>query len=353
MTYDEIINKKDEGDDFLWEKSITKKNGFVVIDSMIPLSIITSQSYDRTVDINVTYPSGINIGKIIFLNDHKVDDFESLNDEKRICFYLDHSGPIAQPEYTFKNDYFLLKERYLNRYLSNYKESAPIWGSFFHSDIVPSINWKKKKLTSSISTANQLSIDNSLYFDNLFLSHVEPNPFTRFLKLYHLLELQFDLHTAEAIKKLLDLGNKEREISSKLRDYANKDINRLQSLLLERCNDLDLICQRLNEVAFFESKAIDLFYITGRESNPLRKKTDFLTIINNSKKFDETVINKIAGYDFQILIPKLAAYWIYRIRSSIAHNKFGEYIMDTGDEEFIVKFAEPLLKEVVKQCFIR
>ena len=59
------------------------------------------------------------------------------------------------------------------------------------------------------------------------------------------------------------------------------------------------------------------------------------------------------GIIYNNLIPKVCSYWIYRIRSSIAHNKFGEYIMDNDDEDFIVNFAEPLLKEMVLQSFKR
>lgn len=50
-------------------------------------------------------------------------------------------------------------------------------------------------------------------------------------------------------------------------------------------------------------------------------------------------------------ILRIVSYWIYRVRCSIAHNKIGEYLLSWEDEEFLVKFAEPLLLEVLKQFY--
>ena len=50
------------------------------------------------------------------------------------------------------------------------------------------------------------------------------------------------------------------------------------------------------------------------------------------------------------MIIYIASYWIYRIRCSIAHHKIGEYLFSWKDENFIVDFGEPLLREVVIQC---
>jgi hypothetical protein len=48
---------------------------------------------------------------------------------------------------------------------------------------------------------------------------------------------------------------------------------------------------------------------------------------------------------------KFTAYCIYRIRSSIAHHKIGEYLMTHQDEAFMINFAEPLIDEVISHCF--
>ena len=53
----------------------------------------------------------------------------------------------------------------------------------------------------------------------------------------------------------------------------------------------------------------------------------------------------------RMLIINIATYWIYRVRSSIAHSRIGEYVMSTSDEEFVVEIAEPLLRSVLVQVF--
>ncbi|MBK7129689.1 MAG: hypothetical protein IPH66_10055 [Crocinitomicaceae bacterium] len=58
-----------------------------------------------------------------------------------------------------------------------------------------------------------------------------------------------------------------------------------------------------------------------------------------------------ATSDYNKFIINVTAYWIYRIRCSIAHNKIGEYHLSWNDENFIVDFGEPLLKEVLIQFF--
>jgi hypothetical protein len=217
---------------------------------------------------------------------------------------------------------------------------------------MPIISFEKTKRYDSVSICESLNVDNTTYFDNLFLAIHEPNPFNRFLKLYHLLELQFDMHTAYAIKKLLENGNKEKEISAMLKEYAKEDIRRFQSLIIERCKDLVALVPLLNAVEPLKNKAIAIFYDYGKESNPLAARTTFEKILETEGKFSEDSSTPILGnINYSTMIPKLCAYWLYRVRNSIAHNKFGEYIMGADDEEFIVDFAEPLLKGVIMQCF--
>jgi hypothetical protein len=47
----------------------------------------------------------------------------------------------------------------------------------------------------------------------------------------------------------------------------------------------------------------------------------------------------------------LAAYQIYRMRSSIAHSRIGEYLLTDADDAMIADFGLPLLQEVASQVF--
>lgn len=353
MELEHIITLK-ETDEFLDDKEVREEFHQVSIDNKIALPILCSHSFDRSNEIIIEYEpttrKGISVGVIKFLKGIK-RDYTSLPDDERICFYIDYEEElIADSMHTFKHDYLLIEARYFTTYRRKYKKTSPLWGGFFHIEDKPQIKFDKKKTTSKIYVKKGLKITNSIYKDNLLLSINEPNPFNRFLKLYHLLELQFDLHTAEKIKLLVEQGNKEREISTKLKEYTKEEIKRLQSIVFERCKQINDLVSKMDIIKNFEDKADKIFYEYGRQSNPL-KKQHFSRIMNDADLFKKESFDRIGNFRYPELVTSICAYWIYRVRSSIAHNKFGEYIMDKNDEEFIVEFAEPLLKEVVTQCF--
>jgi len=350
MTFEEI-NEVEDINSYFETFDVKKVNDHYSINELVALPILTSYSFNRNSDIIIKTKRGTEIGKILFLKDSDIKDIRSLPEEKLICFFKDHDSPqISEEKYTFKNDYLLIKKRNFNSYNKNKKLSA-LWGSFFHIEELPSISFEKRNSLNEIRIITDLKIENPIYFENLLLSINEPNPFNRFLKLYHLIELQFDMHTAEKIVELHRQGKKEKEISNLLKEYQREDLNRLTSIIRQRCTNIENLVICLNKIKPFKEKAKKLFYDYGRESNPLNKQSDFNKILDNPDLFSESVINSIGGFSHSILIPKICSYWIYRIRSSISHNKFGEYIMDKNDEEFIVEFGEPLLKELVIQCF--
>ena len=161
-----------------------------------------------------------------------------------------------------------MKQENITEYIAKYKNSSPIWGSFFHIEDQPSIEFNNKASISFVDLIGDIQIDNPVYFENLYLSINEPNPINRFLKLYHLLELQFDLHTAVIIRNLLNEGGKEKEISSKLRDYTRDEDERLESLIKERCKNLPGLTLYLNAVKNFVPEAITIFYEYGKTKNP-------------------------------------------------------------------------------------
>lgn len=346
----DIQKLKEEGNSFLADKEVKEEEGCIVISNRIAFMLNTSYSYDRSKDIEIKLPSGISIGKIKFLKGKEIADIFSLSDEEYICFLNEYNkSTIVDSSYKYVNDFLILEENNLKDYLIKYMKTSPIWGSFFHIENQPSIEFNKKASISSLEVIEDIEINNPIYLENLFLSINEPNPINRFLKLYHLLELQFDLHTAVLIRNLLDQGGKEKEISSKLRDYTRDEDDRLESLIKERCKDLVRLVNHLNEITSFSSEAITIFYEYGKTKNPL-KRADFNTLTSHADKFSKSKVEQM-GYSFASLIPKLATYWIYRIRCCVAHNRFGEYILTVQDEKFVVEFAEPLLKEIIIQCF--
>jgi hypothetical protein len=70
---------------------------------------------------------------------------------------------------------------------------------------------------------------------------------------------------------------------------------------------------------------------------------------NSAAEVERITQQRDKAYDDYTL--KLTAYWVDRVRSSIAHHKIGKYMMTNNDEDFMLNFVEPLLDELIKQCF--
>jgi len=356
MIFDELISLKESGDDLLDRFSISEIRNWIKFDNYIPMPIITSHAFDTSDDVAVKFPNKHVIGKIKFLKDKPSREIRSYTNEELICFFIDHvDSVISKTEYIFKHDYLLIEDKFLKNYLKQYKSSSSFWGSYIHiDDLPPNPVFNESFKTTSLITEQNIKVDNSYYKDVLYLAINEPNPFNRFLKLYHTLEFQFDLHTAKKISDLLEEEGKEEEISFHLKSYAREDLKRLESLLTDGLTDLTSICDCLNRISSFLPQAEKIFYDYGKQSNPLKMFSDLKDMLAQKKFSKEGISSLPQNRQYEKFIPKICAYWIYRVRSSIAHNKYGEYLMDrVNDEKFIVQFAEPLLKEVVKQCFIK
>lgn len=212
---------------------------------------------------------------------------------------------------------------------------------------------------TEITAIDNLKLPTIWHKENLIRGVQQPYAFERFLKNYHLLELLFDWQIIQKIKAL------DTDIYGAgliLKSYGKgEEINRLIECVENGINNYDKIGSLINEIRHFRPKAIDIFYTYGKvDSNPLLVSKDDFT---NSHKFELILDN--GGFteanlrthnntqqrDYNKFIIKLSCYWVYRVRSSIAHAKIGEYQLTYADEEFIVKFAEPLLKEILVQCF--
>ena len=325
-------------------------SSYLTICDWIPLPILVSKSFDRSSSPVVVNERGDEIAELIFVKDDYIE-IAGLPLKKFICLIKEYPfETIADSHYTFTWDYELVMKTHLQEYISNFKKNSAVWGSYLHQDDLPNNVFVRTKGVLKLNAIKGISIDRPIYLDTLELAIRESNPFNRFLKLYHLLELNFDIHTAEKLSRYLSLGNKEKEISSTLKDYNREDLDRLRSLLAEHL-DCNKIIPLLNEIRNYVLIAEQMFYVFGKDSNPLKQKKQFDQILSRGG-FAESHVNAVLGNNrFADFIPKITSYWIYRIRSSIAHNKLGEYLITSADESFMLEFAEPLLKEVVIDCF--
>lgn len=327
-------------------------NGHISINGLCFLPIKVPSHYDVTTPTNIQDESGIELGEIIYLNKEAFIEVSGLTEPHYSCLMIEiETEEINENEYKFKYDYLLIKNENIGRYLTDYKEKSPIWGGFFHIDELPNNKFTKNISLPVIIADKNISLIND-YKEILEQVVLESNPFNRYLRLYHLLELQFDMHTAYIIKEMLDTGGKEKEISDTLRDYGKEDIERLKSLFKSKVDKTNLE-PYLKNILNHKQTAKNIFYYKEKDSNPLRSVNKF------EKLFTKTSINQVNfdavfganWYNEKILAT--VAYWIYRVRNCIAHNKLGEYVIGKNDEDFVIEFAEPLLREIVKQCYKR
>jgi hypothetical protein len=333
------------------EHIVEEVEGKLCINGYCYLPVKTSLHFDRVNPIPIFDEYSDEFGRIYFSDKTQAVEIASLN-EITYCYFLTEypTDSIQENKYKFQYDYVAIKKEKLKIYLEDYKRKSPIWGGYFHLEDLPNNIFSKTKQYNQINALKNVNIDRSFYLDTLELILIENNPFNRFLKLYHLIEMQFDMHTAVKISSLLDAGNKEKEISRTLKDYNREDIERLKSLFALKL-DSDSFVSILDNIIGFKTIADSIFYEYGKESNPIKQKTQFDEIVSKGS-FNRANISVVLGNNrFNEIIPKIIAYWIYRVRSSIAHNKLGEYLMSVNDEEFIIDFAEPLIREVIVQCY--
>ncbi|NGM60475.1 hypothetical protein G5B30_00965 [Sphingobacterium sp. SGG-5] len=326
--------------------------GFLTISGHVIMPIKTSKIFDRTQTVQIEDESFIPLGQVYFVA-NKNYEINALPEDLYKIYLAENEDDISvgnHQEYVFKYDYILIKTNRAEEYFNKFKHGTLLWGDFYHieSELLRGFNFNSSLNKISVIDCKTLdSQSRSLHYELIS----ETNCFHRFLRYYHMLEMHFDMHTAKKISNLLLQGGNEKQISSLLRDYNREDLSRLQSLIENYVNPLTLQ-ENLKIIFNYMEYAEDIFYNFGKVSNPLRKWTDLTRLKENGSFTENSTQNFRGSNTHNKFLAKISSYWIYRIRSSIAHRKLGEYVMDQKDEKFVVNFAEPLIKAIYRDFFI-
>jgi hypothetical protein len=334
-----------------YEHIVEVVEGKICINGFCYLPIKVSYHFDREASITIFDEQSDEFGQIYFSGITQSVEIHSLNQAAYTAFLVEYPNETIQvSEHKLLHDYVVIKKEKLKVYLDDYKKKSAIWGGYFHIEDLPNNTFSLTKTYNQLTAIKDIDISKPYYSELLEQIVLETNPFNRFLKLYHLLEMQFDMHTARQIEKLLDQGDKEKEISETLRDYVRDDIERLKSLFKINL-DKSKLAPFLSNILTHKSTAKKIFYYKEKESNPLRSEKKFDTLFDKTA-INQTTFDQVFGTEwYNEKIHSVIAYWIYRVRSCIAHNKLGEYVMKKNDENFIIDFAEPLIREVIIQCY--
>ncbi|MBB2147376.1 hypothetical protein GM920_00490 [Pedobacter sp. LMG 31462] len=309
-------------------------------------------------DIIIEDTHNNDIGVLCFLKDKELD-ISTLTEYQFSALMLDIDSEVdlEQVTYRFKNNYVVIDESYIPDYILEYKNSAPIWGLFNHhlQVQVPLANTIQ---IPKLKALNLKNFNHENYYECSIRGIKQSYSFERYLKYYHLLELNFDYDVIKRVKAL-DVHTESNAIGKLLKGYEDDDVSRLLHLFDTYCLDVDPIVIALNRVRGFQTISEDMFYTFGKNnSNPMKELSNFQRFVNSSDGFSFAncqlyLGNKRIGDTaaYRTFIGKLSIYWIYRIRCSIAHNKIGEYLLSARHENYLSEFAFPLLKEITIQCF--
>jgi hypothetical protein len=332
--------------------------GFLYVNGNIPILVENIATVlDSSTDIAIRNEAGLEIGYLCFTKGKIVDNLNALSELHFCCYLIEVPDEFSfSAPYTLQSNYAVIYYDHLPEYLTDYKNSAPLWGFYHHNYSSISINSTITKSFPFLQATREQKFSEGFYFESSVRGIKQSLAFERFLKYYHLLELNFDYDVIKRIKGL-NISTDSNQIGALLNAYEKNDIDRLVYLYDTYCLNVSPIIDRLNAINPYLAKATQIFYKFGKkDSNPLKDETVFVTINGLPGGFSEVNCRNHIGHvrdaaTHRSFIGKLSMYWIYRIRCSIAHNKVGEYLMPHTDEDIVVNFAEPLLIELLKQIF--
>jgi hypothetical protein len=330
------------------------------IDGYVCIPVEASQgSFAEYSDIEIRDRLNNPLGSLVLTQAYELD-LRSISDHFYMAYLSEIPVSLYGAAYQMRYSYVIVHASRYQDYVDNYLQGSPLWGGFIHSTNPSVLIPPYKGGPSNIVAVESLSLPTSYHDESTYRSVVQPFAFERFQKLYHLLELRFDYDVVERIRTL---GSDLKGIGQIFSEYGHEEIRRLKAVIEPGIKDLDALELKLNRVKHCtacEAVSKEVFFRYGKDSNPLKTKEseyDELMALGGFSKSQAKSSNLITGNGavldqrYRKLLTDLAAYWIYRVRSSIVHSRIGEYVMSSSDEEFVVEVAEPLLREVVVQVF--
>lgn len=332
---------------------------YIFLNKKVAYSIENvSYEYDTRNDVIIKDHTGNDIGVLLFLK-NKEFNVSLLNEYQFVSLLIDvdNENTLANTNYTFKTDYVVIDEQYFLDYEYHLRKAAPIWGKFNHDYAGVTISTPTQKAVPFVTAIELQGFNHNFYFESAIRGLQQFYPIERFLKYYHLLELNFDFDLIRRIKNL-NVATESHKIGKLLREYEPKEFTRLIYLFDTYCKDIIPIVAKLNVVAVYPVISREMLFLFGKkDSNPfVEDHSKFLDFTNNAGLFSftnyQTFIKRTGTpEEYRKFMGRVTMYIIYRIRNSIAHNKIGEYVLSSTDQEFVSDFGEPLLLEVLKQLF--
>lgn len=278
----------------------------------------------------------------------------SINRLKALIHDIDDEQFGLSQSHTFKSHYLLIHKDFSATYAREFFDTAPIWGGFTHK----TRSTRYKKPNTPIVISKKMFSPTPRHNADLEKAISAANGFDRFLKYYHQLELLFDVIF---VSKIRGLSKHSIEgFSSVVKDYQRKELESLKGIFKEYLTNTQALILIMANCPPYTQVMEEVFQDHSKDGNPVTSdSTKWAVLLTFLQGGDHTpakakqlnLINSNTSIVLDQFISNLSAYWIYRIRCSIAHNKIGEFIFNDTHEEFIVELGEKLIKEIIKQIF--
>jgi hypothetical protein len=247
-------------------------------------------------------------------------------------------------------DYAIIEEAEFGRYIEHYRTGSAIWGGFSHGTSPASGSGTVAEIRARRGVISPTPHHGSS-FRRLTRA---TGPREQFLRTYHTMELLFDYIT---YRHLVKAGDDLVDFGKIMATYQRAELARLRGIVREFCRDFDTIAATMTKLEQFMAPAQQMFQLHGKDGNPLSDESKwnaFRELIDAglfARSSSKTTVLAKNDDAFDNLVASLAAYQIYRVRSSIAHNRIGEYLLTDADDAMIAGFGLPLLQEVAVQVF--
>lgn len=357
MTPDEIKHASEEGKlgpfEAIDPQTATTIDGNLTVSQYVAIPVYdVSSLVDSSSDIEILDEAGVALGTLCLVRGLGSINIASFTTWRFAAFLADAKAEhIGYETYSFEKNYIVLDPGRYAAYKMNYAASAPIWGRYSHSPPPAPV---APTLIHTVSAQAGLKLPTSHHEEALRRYVSASNDLDRYLKLYHCIELLFDFIVFARIKAL---GDDLLGFPHLLTEHGRTEQERLRSIIREFCGSPAKIATKFPAIASFPAERDDIFYKFGKSSNPLPKSDQWAALkgVLDSGKSDlaswrlAKIVHNQSQFDD--LVCDLASYWVYRVRSSIAHNRVGEYLLQDVNAPFVAAFAEPLLHEVVGQIF--
>ena len=321
-------------------------------DEYVSLKVLgVSTQYESDTEIDLKLGDGSVIGALFVKPLNNKMDFSTITEKKYYAYLTDVTKEtFLLNEPVIGYSYVIIHKDYLDDYYKEYYNTSAVWGNFFHKSPLTS-NISKSKPTTHITPIKKLKFPTEIHRRNAVKGILEPFIFERFLKKYHQIELSLDLEIVEKItslkKDLYGIGNLFSELGS-------AEILRMRIIFKNKIKDYSTIATFLYNVTLYKDLAETIFQKFTKVHNPVKDMKDFNKLLD-LPSFSQSDISKfrtnLTGGNYEMFLLEIATYWIYRIRSSIAHQRLGEYIITDKEEDFLLQFAEPLIDQLLLQIY--